>query len=146
MSFVNSPKVQYSPDGKPPERKNWQRTAVRISMLLLLFIGVALNLYAFEAGNIANVVSGTNGFVRGIVLDQQGNPVPNAEITLATTPNLRVLTEADGRFELNNVPTGPQYLIVVYQGVGEGFVVDVTPNEVTEVGSLPHTAKPAEWR
>jgi hypothetical protein len=71
MSFVNSPKVQYSPDGKPPERKDWQRTAVRLSLLLLLLIGLALNLYAFEAGNVANI---TPGMFPDVDMQQYMNP------------------------------------------------------------------------
>lgn len=146
MLLVKSPKVEYSPDGKPPERKDWRRIIMRAGLGLLFVLSVALNLYAFGAGNIANLLAGTNGVAEGIVLDEEGNPIAAAEITLAAAPNARTFTSPDGTFTLSNIPTGPHYLIVVHRNIGEGFVVNIESNGVTQVGSLTYTAMPAEWR
>lgn len=146
MSFVKSPKVEYTPDGKPPERRDWRRILLRAGILALFLLALFLNLYAFRAGNVVNVVAGTNGIAHGMVVDEQGNPIAEALITLAMAANARAFSDENGRFELTNIPTGPQYLMVIHQGIGEGFVVEIQPNSVTEVGTLTYTAKPAVWR
>ncbi|MBK8987428.1 MAG: carboxypeptidase regulatory-like domain-containing protein [Chloroflexi bacterium] len=145
MSYVNSPKVEYTPDGRPPERKDWRHLSIRLGILFIFILGLALNLYAFKAGNLVNLAAGTNGVAQGIILDTQGQPIPNATIALASAPEARTSTQADGSFTLENIPTGDQYLIVVHNGIGEGFVVAIQPAGVTQIGTLSYEAKPAVW-
>lgn len=86
MSYVNSPKVEYSPDGRPPERKDRRRQAIRLAILVVFFVSLGLNIYAFRASNLINRVVGTDGTVQGVVVDDQGNPIAQAEISLAAAP------------------------------------------------------------
>ena len=145
MSFTNSPKVAYSTDGKPPDRKNWRRILVRGGLVLFFLIVLGINLYAFFAGNVANRVANTDGQIQGLVQDEQGQPIADAEITLASYPSAIAQTDTNGRFDLLNVPTGAQYLLIVHQEIGQGFVVDVNSDGVTSLDTLVYDAKPAVW-
>lgn len=145
MSFTNSPKVVYSTDGKPPDRKNWRRILVRGGLILLFFIVLGMNIYTFFAGNVANQIANTDGQVQGVVQDKQGQPIANAEITLASHPKAIAQTDANGRFDLLNIPTGPQYLLVIHQEIGQGFVVDIDNDGVTSLEPLIYYEKPAVW-
>ncbi len=145
MSYVNSPKIEYTPDGRPPERRNWRRLSIRIGIFLIFVLALALNLYSFRAGNVLNWLAGTDGAVQGIVVDAQGQPIASAEITLASSPDARTSTQEDGSFNLTNIPTGDQYLIVAHQGIGQGYVVTIQANGLTQLGALSYEAMPAVW-
>ncbi|MBP6470955.1 MAG: carboxypeptidase regulatory-like domain-containing protein [Chloroflexi bacterium] len=145
MSYVNSPKIEYSPDGRPPERKDRRRQAVRIAIFIVLIISIGINIYAFRAANLINRVAGTDGIVQGVVVDDQGNPIAQAEISLAAAPEAQAITQADGTFTLANIPTGDQYLIVVSQGVGQGYVITIQTDNVTQLGTISYEAKPPVW-
>lgn len=145
MSYVNSPKIEYSPDGRPPERKDRRRQAVRIAIFIVLIISIGINIYAFRAGNLINRVAGTDGIVQGVVVDDQGNPIAQAEISLAAAPEALAITLPDGTFTLANIPTGDQYLIVVSQGVGQGYVITIQTDDVTQLGTISYDAKPPVW-
>jgi len=145
MSLTDSPKIVYSADGKPPDRKNWRRILVRGGLVLFFFIVLAINLYAFLAGNVANHIANTDGQIQGIVQDEQGQPIVNAEITVASYPSAIAQTDTNGRFTLSNVPTGAQYLLIVHQEIGQGFVIEVNSDGVTSLDPLVYDAKPAVW-
>jgi hypothetical protein len=145
MSFVNSPKVEYSADGKPPDRKNWKRILIRSGLLALFIASIGLNLYAFVFSNAANRIAGTDGHIQGIVQDAQGRPIANAEITLASYPSVIIQTDSNGQFDMTNIPTGAQYLIVIHEGIGQGFVIEVAANTLTPLEPLVYNSKPAVW-
>ncbi|NKQ35930.1 MAG: carboxypeptidase regulatory-like domain-containing protein [Chloroflexi bacterium] len=145
MSLVNSPKVEYSADGKPPDRKNWRRILIRGGLFALLIFGLGLNLYAIIAGNAINRIVGTDGRIQGVVLDEEGQPLAGAEITLASYPAAVAQTDANGRFDLSDIPSGVQYLIVVYDDIGQGFVVEVNEGGAALPDPLVYDAKPAVW-
>lgn len=145
MSFTNSPKVEYSTDGKPPDRKNWPRILIRGGLALLFFIILGMYVYTFFAGNVANRIANTDGQVEGVVQDEQGQPIADAEITLASYPEAIAQTDANGRFNLLNIPTGEQYLLVIHQEIGQGFVVNINSDGVTPLDPLIYNEKPAVW-
>ena len=145
MSLVNSPKVEYSADGKPPDRKNWRRILIRGGLFALLIFGLGLNLYAIVAGNAINRIAGTDGRIQGVVQNQEGQPLADVEVTLASFPSVVAVTNAEGQFDLSNVPSGPQYLIVAREGIGQGFVIEVNANDPTLLDPLTYDAKPAVW-
>jgi len=146
MSYVNSPKVQYTPDGRPPERKNWRRLVLRGGIVIIFVVALAVNLYAFQAGNLLNRLSGTDGVVQGVVVNAQGQPLAGATVSLASAPESQASSLPDGRFQLSNVPTGSQYLIVASEGVGQGYVITVQNDSATQVGPIVYEAMPEVWR
>lgn len=143
MSLSNSPKINYDSSGKPPERRNWQRPLLRITFFILLLAGIGLNIYAFLANNTANRLAGTDGQLSGLVQDEGGQPIPDAIVFIAASPNVTTTTGTDGRFQLTNIATGEQYLVVVYNEIGQGYVVDVSP-EAAEA-AYTYSARPRVW-
>ncbi|HKZ68668.1 MAG TPA: carboxypeptidase-like regulatory domain-containing protein [Anaerolineales bacterium] len=144
MGLASSPKPEYSPDGKPRERVPWRRRIVRWTIIALLLFGVGLNLYGWIAGNIGNRLVGTDGLVRGSVVDAQNRPIPDALVFLVSAPDLTATTNAEGVFNLSNTPTGEQILVVVVNEIGQEFPVAIQSGVNTDVGALSYVAPPEE--
>lgn len=53
------------------------------------------------------------GAIAGIVLDERGNPLVGAEVTIAEL-NRVTATDASGRFRLNGIPAGTHSVLVIY--------------------------------
>ncbi|SFU68148.1 CarboxypepD_reg-like domain-containing protein [Pustulibacterium marinum] len=78
----------------------------------------------------ASVAFAQNSSVKGIVVDTQGKePLASVTVTLDGT-TLSTLTNDDGMFELTDVPTGSQVIIIAT----EGFLQQVLPVEITSEG------------
>ena len=63
--------------------------------------------------------------VRGIVVDQDGQPVTNAFVSCG--PGVNTPTRKDGRFELGGVPLTQRHLVVTMDGTGIEFATLVAP-------------------
>lgn len=84
-------------------------------------------------------VAPTTGTIRGQVLDDQGRPIANAQVTL--TPNgaepIVVATDADGNYTFENVALGPATLHTEAEGH--------TPNDRTiEIAAGESTMEPSQ--
>jgi hypothetical protein len=133
MSFEHSFKDNAPGLIPPPPPSPWKKRA-RIAMfalagLIVLLLVVRVSQSLISTANIGNDTSGT---VVGMVLDDSGRPVA-AELIIERT-ELSVFADADGRFELREVPTGPQFLVVGYQGFGAEYPIQVLVGQTTDVG------------
>jgi iron complex outermembrane recepter protein len=72
------------------------------------------------------------GDVAGRVLNAQtGRYLNNARVTVQGT-SLSAFTNDFGEYRLNNVPAGPQELVVFFSGLGDNLIpVNVVPGQVT---------------
>lgn len=97
---------------------------------LIGFLLVATCGLAFFAPNA--IAQGTGAIV-GTVLDEDGNPLVGAEVTIANQ-NLVTATDAQGRFRLTGVPAGPQSVVVIYLSAmaGDAREVVIKPGETTD--------------
>ncbi|MDI9257967.1 TonB-dependent receptor [Flavobacterium sedimenticola] len=60
---------------------------------------------------------GQNGVIKGKITDKQSEtPLPGAIITLENVVNAETTSDADGNFQINNVPLGRQLITVRYIG------------------------------
>jgi hypothetical protein len=63
--------------------------------------------------------------VRGQVVTNEGNPMPNAEVTLVMAKGwntvFKVQTDANGKFEIRNLPAGLYYIIAEAKGRAKVF-------------------------
>jgi hypothetical protein len=63
--------------------------------------------------------------VRGQVITNEGNPIPNAEVTLVMAKGwntvFKVQTDANGKFEIRNLPAGLYYIIAEAKGRAKVF-------------------------
>lgn len=76
-----------------------------IGFLLVAAFGLAL--FAPDA------IAQNTGAIVGTVLDEQGNPLVGAEVTIAEL-NLVTSTDAQGRFRLQGIPVGSQKVVALY--------------------------------
>jgi len=82
----------------------------RSALLLVLYLGVSLNLYA---------QSGSSTSVNGTVVDPSGAVVPNAAVEIRNPVSAFVrdtLTDNTGKFTIPNVPFNPYHLTVTSKG------------------------------
>ena len=77
----------------------------------------------------------TVGRVTGEVRDATGQPVPGATLAVRGT-SLSLLTDADGYFLLQNVPTGNQLIDVTSNTVVVSKTVTVLANQTVSVGTI----------
>jgi hypothetical protein len=63
--------------------------------------------------------------VRGQVITNEGNPIPNAEVTIVMAKgwntDFKVQTDANGKFEIRNLPAGLYYIIAEAKGRAKVF-------------------------
>ena len=143
MKFVNSPKVEYQPDGLPRARESKRPFYFRILIGIVLFLALGLNLYVFVRADVAATVTQENSGASGMVIDGENRPVPNVLIFSAESPDNSTTTDENGRFLLENLPAGVNRLVVVRNNVGQEFFVTLTANRTTRVDYLNFLA-PAE--
>jgi hypothetical protein len=100
----------------------------------VVYLAIAVMVWA-QPGYGQTVTTGT---ISGIVTDQQGGVLPGATVTATHTPTgakYEGVTQAGGRFSLNNVRVGPYEVSVSLPGFREASLKDVTVRlgEATEV-------------
>ncbi|MBI5304026.1 MAG: carboxypeptidase regulatory-like domain-containing protein [Chloroflexi bacterium] len=144
MSFVNSPAVQYTTDGKPRERLGCGSQVARVLTVVLMVLALALVAYPLLGTNLASRVARSDGAVRGVVVGAQEQPLAEAQVFLVAAPDVTVTTQADGRFALDALPSGAQVLIVVVNEIGQEYPVNILSGAITEVGVLAYLAPPDE--
>lgn len=142
MSFVNSPQVKYSADGKPRERLGCGSQITRGLTLALFLLALGFIAYPFVTTNLFSRMVRTDGTVRGVVVNAQNKPISDASVFLVAAPDAIVKTETDGSFALDNVPGGTQVVIVVVNEIGQEFPVSIESGRTTEIGSLSYVAPP----
>jgi hypothetical protein len=92
---------------------------------------VRLTLAENQTASFNLLLGGGFGTVRGVVLDQNGRPVPDAEVGGGLS--LTKVNPADGSFTLADVPVGRRQIVAVSQAMGSKgqTIVDIVrPGEV----------------
>lgn len=136
MKFVNSPKVQYQPDGLPDARESKRPLLIRIFAIIALVLAVSFNIYVFSRADVPALISSNNGTATGIVIDGQNQPVTNALVFSVYDASNSTVTDANGRFHLDNLPVGISQLVVVRNNVGQEFFITLAANTTTHLETL----------
>ncbi|GJM41203.1 MAG: hypothetical protein DHS20C20_14850 [Ardenticatenaceae bacterium] len=140
MNFVNSPKVEYQPDGLPPARVSKRPLMFRIFIGVSIFLALSLNLYVFIQADITTIAFNNNSGAEGMVIDGENRPLPNVLVFSAEFPTVSTTTDENGRFQLNHLPAGVNRLVVVRNNVGQEFYVTLSEDKTTRVDYLNFTA------
>lgn len=143
MSLVNSPKLNYQTGGAK-ERMPVRAYLVRGATITLVAIAIVLALLVWLAGDVVNTALGRTGTVSGIVLDESGQPLANAQIFLLEAPDRVAPSDAAGRFTLSHVPTGSRSLIVTVGSWGQEYPLTIARRIVTQAGTLTFLTPPLE--
>ena len=140
MKLVNSPKVEYQPDGLPRARESKRPFFFRILVGIALLLALGLNLYVFLRADVAAMVMQQTSGAEGMVIDAENRPLPHVLIFSAELPDISTTTDENGRFLLNNLPAGINRLVVVRNNVGQEFYVTLTADKTTRLDYLSFTA------
>ena len=94
-----------------------------------LFFIFLLDLTSSAYGQTADPVAAAPT-ITGVVLDPSGAAVPAAEVTLTTSAGARTVTtsDAEGRFSISTVGSGPFTVAVVVHGFAPAIEADVEPS------------------
>lgn len=86
------------------------------------------------------------GAISGTVIDENGDPVPNAAVTLQSPPSKKApqktvataVTSEKGEFTLDNIPSIEGYVIsaTTKERWGSKDRINVKPGETTKIGNL----------
>lgn len=140
MKFVNSPKVEYQPDGLPRARVSKRPLLFRTFIGFAILVALALNLYVFFQADLGTIALDNNSGAEGMVIDAENRPLPNVLVFSAEFPTISTTTDANGRFQINHLPAGVNRLVVVRNNVGQEFYVTLDDGKTTRVDYLSFTA------
>ncbi len=136
MPLEQSPSLNdFDPTPEPPQpppqsgKKVFRYLTAGLAMLVL-----ALVLGNLGTGGLTSVVSGT-GTVRGLVLDENGLPLPDGYVKILGT-DLTAPLAPDGTFEIKNVPVGQRSLVVLDQYTGMEISCAVVRGDFLDLGLI----------
>ncbi len=98
------------------------RKPLAATLLAILYLALALNVYAHDYAQ-----SGNSASVTGVVVDQSGAVVPKATVEIQNPVSgltRSALTDNAGRFTFSNVPFNPYHLTVTEKGFAN-YVHDI---------------------
>lgn len=145
-----------SPRDKPKRNRDlrWARNTaplIAICAILLGWRGVNAGAQEQQPGQVSSRTTTVHGFVRNGV---SGSPLPRALVHINGDAASGVLTDGDGRFEIPDVPEGPQEFSIAKPGYLDAFeggtetiayrVSGVDQNVIVsaEMGDLVFTMQP----
>lgn len=140
MKFVDSPKVEYQPDGLPRARESKRPFYIRLIAGLTLFLALCFNIFIFVRADVSSLTAQNNSGAEGLVIDEENRPIPNALVFSADRPTVSTTTDNNGRFLLQDLPPGVNQLVVVRNNIGQEFYVTLAEGKVTRVNYLSFTA------
>ncbi len=109
--------------------RNWRRV-----VLMVVLAAISLTIGAWFGLTHPLSVMG-EATVAGRVIGLDGSPL-EAQVAIHGT-SIRVMADRDGSFRLDLIPSGPQAVVVSYQGYEAGFPASLAPGEELDVGDLP---------
>ena len=103
--------------------RNVLKSSVKLSLFLLFFIPVSV------LGQ--EVLTQT---LRGIITDAaSGEVIPYATVTLEESPEKGVVSDGDGKFQINNVPVGRHTVKAMYLGYEPTIIKEIMVSSAKEV-------------
>jgi hypothetical protein len=135
MPLENSPKLDDFDKVfvKPPRQVSPRMKQMRVLILFLGIVVVALGLVNLSQSDLTASLRGT-GALKGVILDELGRPF-NGSIYVEKT-SLKTTTSPDGSFFLNNIPAGPQLIVIAQAGAGHELSVNIVAGQTADMGTL----------
>ena len=103
---------------------------------LLLFASFTADSYAVDAGEVMKTQTAqqrnNQQNIKGLVLDDFGEPIIGASVTIKGNKNHGTITNAEGRFSLN-VPKGTTHLEISYIGMTTYELSLKTPKDLYKI-------------
>ncbi|MBT3322174.1 MAG: hypothetical protein HN392_07800 [Anaerolineae bacterium] len=135
MTLQDSPSLEDFSDGvlsPPPEKPNKKRriTNIMAGLLVLIIILLGIN---FAQSNAFSEIAG-QGKISGYAVDESNQPILVDIIVFGT--NIRAVSDENGYFEVENIPSGRQSIIIAFGLIATEEVVIVEVGQNTELGTI----------
>jgi len=142
MSLNNSPSFESLSTGTEDAPK-WGKRRIWILIAVLFVVVLILGAVNLLQSDVGKGLLG-NGSISGRVVDGNGDVLQEAEAFIEGG-NISTFTDANGRFLLENVPSGEHNLVVGYQGVGVQKIVAVNAGVVLDTGTISIEVPEVPW-
>ena len=135
MSFEKPPSFDENFNATPEAIKDTtpQQKRVRVMVIALAVLVIILFMMNIWQSDFAANLRGM-GTVRGVAVDVNGKPFAGRIFVEGT--NLIANTNADGSFELKNIPAGQRLIVVADSLSGREYPVKIDAGQVTDVGQV----------
>jgi hypothetical protein len=130
MKREDSPSVENLSSGQPAPAR---LSGTRITILILVGLVLVLVVVGLIKNGTGAQLAGT-GKITGTVLDNRGQPA-TAVVMIFGRPQEKSL-DANGNFELDNVPAGNQVLVVTSPAGWKDIPVSITPGTTLNLGEI----------
>ena len=97
---------------------------------LMLLIQISLILYDM---NFSALLAG-KGSLTGVINDQSGHALA-ADIYVPGTP-IKVKADANGRFNLEDIPSGKHSIVINYYGMSGKYLVQINAGSQVDMGAI----------
>ncbi len=137
MSFQESPSLESLKSVQLPDQKHLARMRARRRLWVMIGIFavalIALSIVNLQQSGLLEAMR-SKGTVVGTVVDENNAPLRAFVFVLGTS--LETQTDANGHFELHDVPAGAQEIVVGYLGAARAFPLVVQANTVNDMGTI----------
>jgi hypothetical protein len=121
--------TQEAPSETNSRKKGFRYLLAGLSVMVLL-----MALANFGQDGLNNPQQGS-GTIRGVVLDERGQPLQNAYVKIMGG-DLSAPITTDGSFELQRVPAGTQSLVVLDRYTGQEIPFMLANGEILDFGTI----------
>lgn len=134
MTLQDSPSLDDYKNGyqKPPDpekgKKSIRYVLGSITLFVLILAGVN-----FMKSSQADIMT-RKGSIIGYAVDESENPIQVEVLVFGT--DIKVLSNQNGFFEIDNVPAGEQSVIVAYDIIAAEEKVTVESGKISDLGSV----------
>ena len=135
MPLEESPSLDQYKQGFQLDNRKPQNTrrVAWIIIAILSFISISLATFIFINNQSFEKYAGT-GTVTGLVVGERNQPIEAKVLILGT--EIEGESDIEGFFEINEVPTGEQSVVVLYQGIGWENSITIISGQVTNIGRI----------
>lgn len=138
MKLQDSPNLEEFSEGIPEEPKETQKSSgskTRLRVVISILGAVILLLFMFKGwqSETFDLLTG-KGILSGYAVDENETPVKVEVLIFAT--DIRIVSDSSGYFEVNNVPSGEQSVIVAYGDVAVEVAALVEAGVDNHIGKI----------
>ncbi|GAB4271381.1 MAG: hypothetical protein Kow0080_16740 [Candidatus Promineifilaceae bacterium] len=126
-----------APEIKHSGLSQWQKKRLKqLGVVIGILVGITA-VYALANWLWQQRPDPPPGAVTGLVLNLQGRPVADAVVQVEGHADIRTITDENGRYQLNNIPAGPQRITIQLANGASGtaYTPVIQSNTLTDLGT-----------
>ncbi|MBT3189381.1 MAG: carboxypeptidase regulatory-like domain-containing protein [Anaerolineae bacterium] len=134
MTLQDSPSLEDFSDGilPPPDKPDKKRRTTIVIVGLLVLIILLLGISFIQSDAFSQIAG--QGTISGYAVDESNQPIAVDIIIFGT--NIRAISDESGYFEVENIPSGQQSIIIAFGEIATEEIVTVQVGQNTELGTV----------